>query len=61
MNPQLMLLAGQILLKYGPVVAQELVALFHKTEPTLDDWNALFDKVKTYEDYVGTNPPVKAA
>lgn len=57
MPPQLILLTAQLLLKYGPTVAQDFVILFHKDAPTLDDWKALFAKVKTYEDYA---PPVLA-
>lgn len=58
MPPELILLTAQLLLKYGPTVAQDFVILFHKGDPTLDDWKALFAKVKTYEDYA---PPIPTA
>lgn len=61
MTPEMMILVAQILLKYGPVVAEELAVLFHAPDPTLADWQALFAKVKTYEDYVPNVVPPLAA
>jgi hypothetical protein len=55
MSPQLILVVAQLLLKYGVDAARSFVLLFQKGDPTIEDWNALFDKVKTYEDYA---PPV---
>ncbi len=48
------LVIAQLLLKYGPDVAESVAALFHKTTPpTADEWKAVFAKTRaTYEDYV---------
>lgn len=44
----------EALLRYGPQFVLELIDLFKKTEPTLDDWAALCQRAlaKSYDDYV---------
>lgn len=37
--------------KYGPQFAQEVIALFKKETVTVDEVEALFAKVKRFEDY----------
>jgi len=54
---ELGILITSILLKYGPVVAEEVTVLIHKGDPTLADWQAIFAKVKTYEQYVAPVTP----
>lgn len=64
MNPSLILLAGQLLLKYGPDIAHAFVLLFHKPDPTLADWETLFAQVKTYDEYMaaaGVTAPAPTA
>lgn len=46
------IIIGTALIKYGPDIAKEIATILHKDAPTLDDWNAVFAKVKTYDDYV---------
>lgn len=56
MTPELALLIGQILLKYGPTVAQATVEIFQKPAPTPEDWTKVFALArKSYDDYV--RPP----
>jgi len=52
MSPELILVVAQLLLKYGPELAQGFVSILHKTDPTLDDWAAVFAHAKTYDQYV---------
>jgi hypothetical protein len=42
--------------KYGPLLAQQFVTLLHKKDVTLDDWNALFAQVKSYEEIMADVP-----
>ena len=45
----------EALLKYGPALARQLLDLLRKdTDPTIEEWDALFARVadKSYEDYV---------
>lgn len=49
MTPEIGLIIAQSLLKYGPGIAQEIAIIFSKPEHTIDDWLAVFDKVKSYE------------
>lgn len=56
---ELALLIGQLALKYGPAVAEEFTVLFHSdTPPTLDQWKALFAKMKPYSAYLPDVVPV---
>jgi hypothetical protein len=58
MTPQLAALIIQVLLKYGPSVAQAITEILHKQDPTLEDWNKVFAlSRKTYDDYVAVPPP----
>lgn len=53
MSPQLITLILQALITYGPVVTKEIVNLFKKQNPTLEDWDKIFDMAaKSYDDYV---------
>lgn len=56
MDPQLAIIIAQLLLRYGPGVAEAFVTIFHKQEVTLEDWTALLAKVKTYDQYVSPTP-----
>lgn len=38
-----------LLLKYGPILTEEIVDLVHKPDPTQEDWRAIFAKLKSYE------------
>jgi len=49
---ELGILIAQLLLKFGPDLAEEIVILLHKADPTLQDWQALFAKVRKLDDYV---------
>ena len=52
MNP-IVILVLQSLIKYGPDLAREIVALFSVENPTQEQWNKIFDLAdKSYEDYV---------
>lgn len=44
----------EALIKYGPGLAKELVAIFQKADPTPDDWDKVFATAlnKSYDDYV---------
>lgn len=58
MNPALMQLILQVLLKYGPTVAREIILLFQKPAPTMEDWNKVFDLAeKSYDEYVAPVQP----
>lgn len=46
------IIIGTALIKYGPDIAKEIAAILHKDAPTLADWEAVFSKVKSYDDYV---------
>ena len=53
MKLEVAILIAQALLKYGPVLARELVLLFSKETFTLEDWETVFKvSTKSYEDYV---------
>ena len=39
----------QAALKWGPVIALEIAKLFQKPTHTLEDWIAIFEQVKTYD------------
>ncbi len=49
------LIAGA-LIKYGPDIARDVAVILHKSDPTLADWEAVFTKVKTYDEYVAPKP-----
>jgi hypothetical protein len=50
------IIIGQALIKYGPEVARQLVALFGQKEVTLTDWEKVFSLAeKSYDDYVKPN------
>jgi hypothetical protein len=49
MTPELGLIIAQTLLRYGPAIALDIATLFSKKEHSLDDWKAIFEKVKTYD------------
>ena len=50
--PQALLIA-ELLLKYGPTVAREIVNLFAVAAPTPGDWEKVFSLAeKSYEAYV---------
>ena len=56
MTPDIAILIGQALIKYGPSLARELMLLFSKKEITNEDWNKIFElSEKSYNDYV--KPP----
>lgn len=50
---QLAILIAQILLKFGPAVAQQFQILFSKNEaPTQDEWNKIWEITqKPWQDY----------
>lgn len=51
-------LVAQLLLQYGPTVAQSVAALLHKTtEPTLDEWLAVFAQVRTFQQIIDGPTP----
>ena len=53
MTPEIALLIGQALLKYGPYVARGLTEIFYKQSPSMNDWVKVFDLAeKPYEAYV---------
>lgn len=54
MNPQLVILIAEALIKYGPDVARGLRDIFSKDVITNEDWDAVFAKAaaKSYDDYV---------
>lgn len=45
--------------KYGPPLVLDIIALFKKENPTVQDVETLFGTIKKYEDY-GINPPPTA-
>ena len=47
MTEELALLAGQLLLKYGPKLAADFLTLFHKQGATLQDWLDMLNRVPT--------------
>ena len=50
MDPATIALATTIVsyaVKYGIPAAREIINVIHKPNPTLDDWNAAFDKATT--------------
>ena len=58
MDPATVALILQLLLKYGPEIAQKAQQLFKKTAVTDDDWTALWGLIeKKGEDYFA--PQVK--
>ncbi len=54
--PEIAVLIATALIKYGPEVAQGIATILHKNDPTLADWEAVFAKVKTYDEYVAPKP-----
>lgn len=53
MTPTMVEIIAMALVKYGPGLARELVAIFQNPAPTMDDWNKIFTLAeKPYEDYV---------
>jgi hypothetical protein len=61
MPVELMLLAGQILLKYGPAAGRAAVKLFGKEDVKPEDFDELFDIAeRDYAGYVaGTHQPIE--
>lgn len=51
MNPTAVLIV-EALVRYGPAVAKSVKEILEKPAPTQADWDALFAKVKTYDDYI---------
>lgn len=51
MNPTLVALIIQYGLQYGIPAAMEIIAVLRNTNATLSDVEALFAKIKTYEQY----------
>lgn len=50
---ELGILIASLLLKFGPSITQEIVLLIHsKTPPTIEQWQAIFDKCKSLDEYV---------
>jgi hypothetical protein len=49
MQEQLIILAIQLAIKYGPALAQDFVKLVHQDATTLQDWLSYLDRVKSYE------------
>lgn len=47
---EIALVIGQLLLKYGPDLAEKYAALYHSKDPTLNDWIALFNDARTNAD-----------
>ena len=58
MNTQLILIIGELLLRYGPGFIEQMIKLFSKnTDPTAEELQALMDLAKkSYKDYVGHDP-----
>lgn len=57
MNPTILLII-QYAITYGIPAAQDLIAILKKPDATIADVEALFAKVKTYEQYnIPNNPP----
>jgi hypothetical protein len=53
MDPLTITLIIQAMLRFGPAVARELVALFSKKEITQADWDSIFAKAeKPYDSYM---------
>ncbi len=53
MTPELAIIIAQLLLKYGPAVAQSIVEIFHKEAITKEDWDRVFALAsKSYDSYV---------
>lgn len=44
--PELAITILTLVAKYGPTFVSEVIAVCHKTSPTLADWNAAFDLAK---------------
>jgi hypothetical protein len=49
---ELGILIASLLLKFGPALAEEIAILIHKENATLEDWQAIFAKVRKLDDYV---------
>jgi hypothetical protein len=61
MSPDVILLIGQMLVKYGPTVVREFVALFNKPDVTPADVAAFVAKVESMdfeELFAGRRPAV---
>lgn len=54
MTPELFAVILNFAIEFGLPAAQRAVELFHKENPTLEDWQEVFAKAKTksYDDYV---------
>jgi hypothetical protein len=39
-------------LKYGPQAVVDIIAFLKKKDPTVEDLEALFVRLKTYDDYI---------
>jgi hypothetical protein len=50
MTPAMGMLILEAALKWGPVLATEIAQLFSKPTHSLDDWMAIFGKIKTYDE-----------
>ena len=58
MDPQLAIILGTALVKYGPDVARAVAGLFQKNDPTWEEWEAVFALAeKSYDDYVRPTAP----
>lgn len=58
MTPDQIFLIAQLLLKYGPPLAQAVAELFGKKDVTADDWKPIFALAATpYDQYVKGAPP----
>lgn len=51
MNPALVALIIQYGLQYGTPAAMEIIAVLKNSNATISDVEALFTKIKTYEQY----------
>lgn len=47
MDPATTLLLLETLVKYGPGVTRDIIAIFHKADPTPEDWINLLNKIDT--------------
>lgn len=57
MTPAVIALILQYGIQYGPGIAQEVIALFKKQDATIADVEALFAKIKPYDQYNIPNLP----
>ena len=60
MDPATVAIILGALVKYTPDIAEAMVDLFHKPNPTREDFRILFSKVRTYEEIVAAKKPPTA-